>query len=450
MCGGPHPITVVGLGPGNPQYLTQAVREALSASTEVWVRTVRHPAVAALPPALTIRSCDDLYEREDTFDDVYRAIAVRLLAEARNQPLVYAVPGDPAVGEASVGYLRAAAGNAGFPIVLLPGVSFIGPTLAQLGWDALNGLQVADATALAQRHHPDLDPDRPALIAQVYCRIVAADLKLTLLSQYPAEHPVFLVAGAGTRAVRTESFPLHELDRRDDFDDLTTVAIPPLPFPGSLLSLAEVVARLRAPDGCPWDREQTHESLRPYLLEETYEALDALDFGNVEALAEELGDLLLQIALHAQLAVEAGEFALSDIVHAVTTKVVHRHPHVFGDDRAESAEEVRISWDALKRRERAARGETDPFAGIPSAMPALARAQLLQRKAEAEVSSMTDARAALAAPAEDPGTPEGRAEWVGEALWAIVSVARSWDLDAETALREASARFVRHVRGSGP
>lgn len=451
MAARPHPITVVGLGPGDARHLTQAVQEVLAGAREVWLRTTRHPAAAALPGGLQIHSCDDIYDREDSFEAVYRAIAARLIEAAQTRPVVYAVPGDPAVGETSVAYLRRAAREAGAAFTVLPGVSFIGPTLAALGWDALDGLQLADATALAARHHPDLDPDRPALVAQVFSRLVATDLKLTLLNQYPAEHPLTLVAGAGTDCLRLATLPLLSLDRRDDCDDLTTIAIPPLAYPGSLLRLADVVARLRAPDGCPWDRAQTHETLRPYLLEETYEALAALDAADMPALAEELGDLLLQIVLHAQLAVEGGEFSLPDVVRAITEKVVRRHPHVFADAHVETAEEVRVSWDALKRRERAGRGEADPFAGIPPDLPALARAQLLQRKAEGhEVPASQGPRVALGALDDDPGSAAARAERIGAALWAIAAVARVWDIDAETALREAALRFVEQVRRSSP
>jgi tetrapyrrole methylase family protein/MazG family protein len=443
-----HPITVIGLGPGDPGYVTLGARAVLDAAPAIWVRTRQHPALAALPAGRAVHSCDDLYEHHASFEAVYQAIAARLLEAARHGPVVYAVPGDPTVGETSVQVLRRMAAEAGCPVELLPGVSFVGPTLALLGWDALDGLQLADATALARRHHPDLDPDRPALVAQVYSWLVAADLKLTLLNQYPPEHPVTLVMGAGTAAPRTTTLPLHELDHRAELDDLTSLAIPALPSPGSVLSLAEVVAHLRAPDGCPWDREQTHESLRPYVLEETYEVLDALDREDGQALGEELGDLLLQIVLHAQLAVEAGEFALTDVVRGITEKIVRRHPHVFGDVRADTVAEVRANWDALKQAERADRGQADPspFAGIPRALPALARAQEVQRRAEHQGGApAVTAAAALSALTVEADPPADRARAVGDGLWAIASLARAWGVDAETALREAINRFEASV-----
>jgi tetrapyrrole methylase family protein/MazG family protein len=438
-------ITVVGLGPGEARHLTLAAHEVLAATATVWVRTTRHPSLAALPPDVVVRSFDELYERHDTFDEVYAAIASALLALAADGPVVYAVPGDPATGETTVRRLVELAAGKGLRVDVLPGVSFVGPTLAAVGWDALDGVQLADATELAARHHPGIDPDRPALVAQVYSPLVASDLKLTLLNQYPAEHEVALVVGAGAGAAAVSRFPLYELDRRPDLGDLATLAVPPLAQPGSVQSLAEVVAHLRAPDGCPWDREQTHESLRPYLIEEAYEVLAALDAGDMAALVEELGDLLLQVVLHAQLAVEDGDFALADVVAHITEKLIRRHPHVFGDVEADTPEAVRRNWEALKQAERAAKGEPDPFAGVPAALPALARAQAVQRKAGMAGAASASAGARLAALVDDPGDPAARAEQLGAALWSLAALASAWHVDAETVLRDTTSHFQKTV-----
>jgi len=436
-------VVIVGLGPGDPQHLTAAARHALDAVEVVHVRTARHPAVQALLAGRRFVACDDLYEAGLTFDAVYDAIAERLLEAARLGPIVYAVPGDPSVGETSVRRLRAAAEAAGIRTTSVPGVSFIGPTLDLLGWDALDGLQLADATALAARHHPDLDPDRPALVAQLYGRLVASDVKLVLLNQYPDDHPVTLVSGAATSSPRVATLPLHALDRRDDLDDLTTLAVPPLAHArGSLLTLADVVARLRAPDGCPWDREQTHASLRPYLLEEAHEALDALDAGDAAALGDELGDLLLQVVLHAQIAVEEGDFSLADVVRGITEKLIRRHPHVFGDVQAVTSAAVVANWEALKAEERAERGQAaDPLAGVPRGLPALARAQAILRKGRraGEPAQTADPAADLAAAAARLGADPSMAP-LGDLLLAAVRLAVAHELDAESALREATAR----------
>jgi len=454
----PADVTVVGLGPGAPDLATGAALAALTSARLVWLRTARHPARAVIPASVPVRACDDLYEARATFDQVYRAIAERVVASAAEGPVVYAVPGDPTVGEASVTRIRALAAHAGLTVAVVPGVSFLGPTLGVLGWDALDGLQVVDATALAARHYPDLDPDRPALVAQVYNRLLASDVKLVLLAAYPPDHPVTVVAAAGAAGTRAETVPLVDLDRGLALDDLTTLAVPPLPGPGAVAALADLVARLRAPDGCPWDREQTHRSLRPYLLEEAYEVLQALDDDDPDALREELGDLLLQIVLHCQLAAEAGLFTLPQVVAVICDKIVRRHPHVFGDAAAHTSAEVRVRWEDLKRREKGDAGpERGPLDGLPAALPALARAQAAQRKlhdagrdgapAPSDWDEETATRAATVL-GVDPGGAEARARRVGGALWALAAEAGAWDVDAESALREEiAAREAAERRG---
>jgi tetrapyrrole methylase family protein/MazG family protein len=225
-------------------------------------------------------------------------------------------------------------------------------------------------------------------------------------------------------------------------------------------AFAEVIARLRAPDGCPWDREQTHLSLRPFLLEESYEVLDALDARDPAKLREELGDLLLQIVLHAQIATETGDFTLADVIDAINDKIVRRHPHVFGDVRADTADEVRSNWAAIKAEEQTGRGETaDPFAGIPSALPALARAQAVQGKAARAGSDAPQGTSEsrnttsggfntgdrAAAGSLPPADPEQQAEMIGKTLWQAVALAEAWNVDAETALREETARYLSTV-----
>jgi tetrapyrrole methylase family protein/MazG family protein len=234
-------ITVVGLGPGDPGHLTRAAGAALAGARVVWLRTTGHPGAASIPAGIPVHSCDDLYVAHATFDAVYHAIAARLVDAARDGPVVYAVPGDPGVGETSVRYLLRAAGQHDLSVQVLPGVSFLEPTLAAIGWDAFDGLQIVDATAIGEQHHPQLDPGLPAIVGQVYSRLVASDLKLTLLNQYPPEHAVTLITGAGAGpapgtlqaddapvGLRVLTLPLHELDHHEIFDDLTSLAIPPV------------------------------------------------------------------------------------------------------------------------------------------------------------------------------------------------------------------------------
>ncbi|OGO43764.1 MAG: hypothetical protein A2Z04_01235, partial [Chloroflexi bacterium RBG_16_57_9] len=328
--------------------------------------------------------------------------------------------------------------------------SFLEPVLTHLRLDPLDrGLQVFDAMEIGAQHHPPLDPDRPVLVAQLYGRQLASDVKLTLLNLYPAEHPLTLIQGAGTLGEKGWSVPLFELDRDSNLNDLTTLYVPPLSRPSGMAALQEVVARLRAPDGCPWDREQTHATLRRYLLEETYEVLAAIDADDRDKLCEELGDLLLQVLLHSQIAVESGEFSSADVAAGLIAKLIRRHPHVFGDLDVADASEVLQNWEQLKAKER---GEKDKikgqFDGVPVALPALLRAQEVQDRAArlgVDGSSQVelDRRIGEALRQASATTdPERREDAIGEALFALVRLTRMLNVEAESALRQATARYV--------
>ena len=213
----------------------------------------------------------------------------------------------------------------------------------------------------------------------------------------------------------------------------------------SFAGLKYIVSRLRAPDGCPWDRAQTHASLRRFLLEETYETADAIDGGEPAKLREELGDVLLQIMLHSQIATENEEFTVHDVIVGIAAKLLRRHPHVFGDVKVETAEDVVLKWEAIKDEERG--GDRPTFADVPAAMPALAYSQALQERAAAtgfEWPAVKDVLAKLSEEVEELAqaeTPEQQREELGDVLWMLVGLARKLDLDAEESLRLAARRF---------
>jgi tetrapyrrole methylase family protein/MazG family protein len=366
---------------------------------------------------------------------------------------VYAVPGDPSVGEATVPALRRAAASAGLAFELVPGISFLEPSLAALELDALDGLQVADALDVAARHHPPLSPDRPALIGQMYSAMVASDVKLTLLNAYPDDHPVVLLHGAGTGVAVLERVPLHEIDRSQAIGLLTSLYVPPRPNRGALESFQETVAHLRAPDGCPWDREQTHQSLAPHLMEEAYEALHALDADDMPGLREELGDLLLQIVLQAQIAAEEGDFQMSDVIAGIDEKLIRRHPHVFGEVEVSGVEQVLHNWETLKRAEREEDGTGKGLLdGVPLNLPALAQAAEIQRRVARvgfDWPALEGVQAKVAEELNELLEAEGedrRAAEMGDVLFAVVNYARWLEVDPEAALRQAARRF-RHRFG---
>jgi tetrapyrrole methylase family protein/MazG family protein len=288
----------------------------------------------------------------------------------------------------------------------------------------------------------------------VYSREIAADLKLSLMMVYPDDHAVTLVQAAGTLDGAVRTLPLYDLDRDAHIDHLTSLWVPPLAQPGGLVSFEELVAHLRAPDGCPWDREQTHASLRPFLLQEAYEVLETLDLEDTDALKEELGDLLLQIVLHTQIATEDQEFKMSDVVGNIISKLKRRHPHVFGEVEVSGAGEVLSNWERIKSEEKRKAGEsaglkserTSVLSGVPQSLPALARGQeLLDRLARSGLENPDKGAAMLGAKAAwdelEAGYDAGAQVPLGKLLLALIDLARCQKVDAESALRAAIQRF---------
>lgn len=449
-------ITILGLGPGDPQLLTRQAWALLSDANEIHARTARHPTLAGLPRSVTVHSFDDIYESTEKFEDVYRQIVERVLTlGARRAGVIYAVPGHPAVGESTVEQICRQAAEANLAVRVIGGLSFVEPTLSALGVDALPELFVADALELATRAHPPFSPDSPALIAQLYSPDLASDVKLTLMNQYADDVQVALVHAAGTAAEAVEWLPLYEIDRSVNIAHLTSLYVPAIARAGSFETFQNTIARLRAPDGCPWDREQTHQSLRPNLLEEAYETLAALDANDPHLLREELGDLLLQVVLQTQIAIDDGEFNMADVVGDINAKIVRRHPHVFGDVKVNGVAEVYHNWEHLKAKEREGNDQKKDdglLSSVPPALPALALAQTYQSRAARvgfdwpDISGVVDKVKEELAEVRAAEDDERQAQEIGDVFFALVNWARWLKVDAESALREASLRFAKRFR----
>ncbi|HUW96305.1 MAG TPA: nucleoside triphosphate pyrophosphohydrolase [Anaerolineae bacterium] len=447
-------ITILGLGPGDASLLTLEARKILQDAEEIYLRTSRHPTVASLPAHLRLHSFDCLYESEGEFSTIYEKIAAEIIQLGqRPEGVIYAVPGHPLVGEETVQRILALSKDRDYEVRIVSGLSFIEAALTSLEIDPLNGLQIVDATVLTERFHPNLDPDLPSLVGQLYSRRVGSEVKLTLMNLYPAEHEVTLLRGLGTPEAVTETLPLHELDHVKDIDHLTTLYVPPLPQASSVSTFHDIVARLRAPGGCPWDREQTHQTLRPHLLEETYEVLQAIDEEDDEALREELGDLLLQIVLHSQIAVEEGSFTLAQVLETIIEKIIRRHPHVFAGLEVADADEVLRNWQAIKREEKGEK-EDELLWGMPLSLPALTLARRAQERAKREEllstskdDLLSEAQDSLAGLGEMEDEDEA-AEALGRLLFTLTNLARHLGVDAESALRTATVRFGEEVASS--
>lgn len=454
-------MVVVGLGPAGPDLVPDAARAVFGGAARRFVRTARHPAVAALGDVETF---DGLYETATTFDEVYATIVGTLLdaASSESGPVAYAVPGSPYVAERTVELLRDAAGARGVAVDVVPALSFLDLVWDRLGVDPVAaGVRIVDGTDFAAGAAGERGP---LLVAQCHSRRVLSDIKLAVDG---GPDRVVLLHHLGLGDEEVVEVPWSELDRSLEPDHLTSLWIPLLaaPVAAELVRLEELVRVLRA--RCPWDMAQTHGSLARHLLEEAHETLDAIDEvaegepdpppAAVEHLEEELGDLLFQVAFHAVLAAEAGRFTLADVARVVHDKLVGRHPHVFGDARADTPEEVAARWEVIKREEK---GRASVFEGIPASLPALALAAKLQRKAESlgvpspslgerldEIGRGVDRLGAdrSAEPVGASGeTLDASAEdrlLVGQMLFALADAARRAGVDPEAALRSEAKRF---------
>ena len=447
-------ITIIGLGPGSLKHLTLGAWEKLKQTDTVYLRTSRHPCVAELPTTLNCISFDHIYQAREQFDQVYAEIAEHVLEVARRDgQVVYAVPGDPLVGEASVSQIVERGRAASIPIEIIPGLSFIEPCLSQLGIDALDGLQILDALSVAEQYHPPINPALPALLAQVYSRDVASNLKLTLMNQYPDEFEVQLVHAAGDADAQVETLQLYEIDRSSRIDITTSLFLPALGKLSSFEELQNIIAHLRSPEGCPWDREQTHKSLRPFLIEEAYEVLESLDADDPNALYQEMGDLLLQILLHTQIAIDAGEFYMSDVLQHLNKKMIHRHPHVWGDVPAtgDFGQLSRI-WQEAKAAENDGANvqRKSILDDIPDGAPALFVAQRYSARAAKVGFDWPDVTGVQAKFEEELAeilsakTDEQRADEIGDLIFVLVNWLRWLNVDdPESLLREINAKFYR-------
>lgn len=446
----PQGITLLGLGPGDPDLLTVQAKNLLMTSPEVYFRTDHHPVAETFARETHIRSFDYLYEHSDRFEEVYARIVEEILRSGQTENgVVYAVPGHPFVAEATCPEIYRKAKELGIPVRVVEGMSFIEPVCTALGLDPFPRLVLADALEVGQRHHPDYPPDLPVLFTQIYSRQVAAELKMTLSAVYPEDHPVRMVHAAGTPETRVEDMALYEIDRSRLIGITTALYVPPMPVGSSFEAFQEIIAHLRGPDGCPWDREQTHASLRKHLLAEVYETLAAMDADDPRQMSEEFGDLLLQIVLNAQIGTEDGDFTMVDILQGIYAKIIRRHPHVFGDAEVDGVDRVLSNWEKIKAEERVSNGELQKslLDGVPVILPALTQAQEIQDRAGRVGFDWKDEQGVLDKLMEELAEVKGAEderqfeEEIGDLLFAVVNLARWHKVDSEAALRSASQKF---------
>jgi tetrapyrrole methylase family protein/MazG family protein len=360
--------------------------------------------------------------------------------------IVYATPIAPLAADVVVKNLRKERSD--LPLVWAAGENIIDDAKLSQVLDRCGGLTVLDGQELADAYHIQIPSSQAALIYTPGGAAALKSLAKLMKAVYPPEHRLELLVDDPDGNLSWVQRPL--VDVSQVVDPVIAVLVPPRSADSTLESFEEVIAHLRAPEGCPWDRKQTHDSLRTYLLEETYETLSALDNGDMEGLKEELGDLLLQILLHAQIGVENGEFNMADVLEGINRKIVHRHPHVFGDIQVADAQGVVQNWEKIKQQEREENGEEEIkglLDGIPLSFPALAQAQSIQDRAARvgfdwkEIGPVMDKVKEEYQEVQEAPNESERAKELGDLLFAVVNLVRWYKVDAESALRETNLKF---------
>ncbi len=448
-------IVIVGLGPGDLEHTDgRALHYLTDGDRTVLLRTNDHPAAGQLANTRSVDSCDDLYESADNFERVYEAVADRALEMAALGPVTFAVPGSPYVGESSVAILKERATAVNVDVLVVGAESFIDAVVSEVGVDPLrDGLRIMDG-----RDMPDpLVLDCPTIIGHVDLPVVLADVGSRLQKVLPEGTPVQVLIDLRSSTERTIDTTVDDLDpelagyRTSLFINAE---------PGGLIGAVRTMRRLRRE--CPWDQEQTHQSIVKNLIEEAYELAHALsvlpveapggepDYGAYADVEEELGDVLLQVLFQSTMASEAGAFDIDDVAEVLRMKLVRRHPHVFGDVEVGSPDEVLANWDRIKEAEKTER--TSQLDGVPLGLSGLTRAEKLQDRAAKQGFDwdgpdpvFDKVREELAELAEARNDAEALHE-LGDLLFASVNLARHLGVDPEVAMRRAGDRFESRFR----
>lgn len=446
-------IKVVGLGPGAVDAITVGTMRVLKESKYIFLRTNMHPTVKYLEENnIKFYTYDSQYKQMQNFDDVYSSIAEDLINKHNELgDIVYAVPGHPLVAEKSVNLLLRLCSEKHIEVEILPAVSFIDAVMEALKIDPIDGVKIIDAFDIKNQI---MDKRAGVIITQVYNKLIASEVKLSLLEYYKDDTKIYFIRAAGVKESESiREIPLYELDRQEDIDYLTSIYIPKdLDNTKDFNELINIIAILRGENGCPWDREQNHQSIKRSLIEESYEVIEAIDKNDDDMMVEELGDLLLQVVFHAQIGKEDGYFDIKDVVQAICNKMIYRHPHVFKNVKVENSDQVLDNWDKLKREEQGLKTYTDELKHVPKILPALIRAEKVQKKAAKVGFDWDKVEDAMKKVLEElnevkdvyKGNNRDKIlEEIGDLTFSVVNVARFLDIDPENALNYTIDKFIK-------
>jgi tetrapyrrole methylase family protein/MazG family protein len=447
-------ITIAGLGPGSEENLTLGALKALREGEQIILRTGKHGVTAFLQEqGINYTTLDEYYQSHDSFEEVYENIIKYIIERLEEGDVVLGVPGHPLVGERLVLQLLDHLDPAVYSIRIVPGISRADSLLSVIQKSGPEGLKILMAPEVGENH---LDTRLATVILDINSALSASELKLRLLKVYPPELEVYVACQDRDEMPDCTTIPLYELDRLERYDHTTCLYLPPRDLYSlkafDFYHLVEIMQMLRCPEGCPWDREQTHESLKQYFIEETYEVLEAIDKSDQDKLVEELGDVMLQVVFHAQIAKEHGEFDIGDVTTEICHKMMQRHPHIFSHVKVHNADEVVSNWEAIKKQEKGLESHTQVLKDIPSNLPALMRGYKVQKKAalvgfdwdrveDAIEKVKEELKELIEAHAE--GDSQKITEEMGDLLFAVVNVARFFDIQPELALNATIEKFIK-------
>lgn len=431
-------MIILGVGTGSADTLTIKALHILKSGKKVFLQTDRAPLSEYLrEEGVEFESLDGLYDSAEDFDELADTAAKRV----KEEDAILAVYGSLWQNAPAQACMKLD-GNA----EVIPGVSFAEYALSKAG------ISDEGARVFSAGGNLSLDTDHPIVITDVGDADLADEIIIKLLEEYPADFSACVISSAG----RTDT-TVHGLYKYSDWDFTCSIVLGKVELLQkerfSILDLEAVLDRLRAPGGCPWDREQTHESLMPYLLEESYEVLDAVQKKDMFSLADELGDVLLQVVFHSVIAKAHEEFVLSDVTTSICQKMIRRHTHIFGEDKCETSDDVRKNWEKQKREQSGAKSVTETLKEVPATMTALMRAAKIQKKAASVGFDWDSAQGAIekvleetqeVKAAAEQGEGEARVyEECGDLLFACVNVLRHLGVSGEVALLQACDKFVR-------
>lgn len=444
-------VSIVGLGPGDYSLISQGALEALQEGNRIFLRTEKHPIVDKLKESIQYTSLDYFYDSEDNFENVYNKISEYIIELAKEGDLVYAVPGHPRVAEKTVSIIEELASKNNVEVETIASMSFVDAMFNYLQIDPADGFKLIDAFEIENSY---IDTNTSMIITQIYDPFIASNIKLKLMEYYDYDQQVCIVNGAGVKNLESKKYiPLHELDRPENlFDYLSSLYIPKSTkkMYNAVNDLENIMSTLRGPNGCDWDKEQTHESLKKYIIEEAYELCQAIENDDIDEIIEELGDILLQVVFHAQVGKEDGFFDMKEVVNGICTKLIHRHPHVFKNEDLDMTK-FEKTWEELKQEEKGESSISEGLKRIPKHLPALTKADKIQYKAALVGFDWDNIDGVFEKIQEEykelldeykQGNIKYIKEELGDLLFSIVNLARFLHIDSEEALNGTSYKFI--------